>query len=148
VFVGFHYGLCICIYTAYFPSSSPLNTTSFPPLHPYSHKVSHIYSCPIIIINIIILNLGSTNEQEYSIFGFLRLVYLTQHDDLQFHSFSASETISFFFMSGWHISYFLYPFFCCWAPWLISQFDCCVESCNKHVYKGISLIYWFTYFRT
>jgi hypothetical protein len=31
----------------------------------------------------------------------------------------------------------------CWAPLLIPQFGYCEQSCNKHRYSGISLIYWF-----
>jgi hypothetical protein len=53
----------------------------------------------IIIIIIIFLGLGFTNEWEYVIFGLLSLAYLEQHDDLQFHHFPANGIISFFFMA-------------------------------------------------
>jgi hypothetical protein len=42
---------------------------------------------PVIIV-LIILGLSSTNGQEHAVFGLLSLVYLAQHDDLQFHPFS------------------------------------------------------------
>jgi hypothetical protein len=38
-----------------------------------------------IIIFIIILGLGSTNDLELVIFGLLNLAYFAQHDELQFH---------------------------------------------------------------
>jgi hypothetical protein len=34
------------------------------------------------------LGLDSAREQKHAIFVFLSLVYLTEHDDLQFHPFS------------------------------------------------------------
>jgi hypothetical protein len=52
----------------------------FPSLGPY------LYSCSIIII-IVILGLGSRNEWEHVIFGFLCLAYLIQHYPFQFHLF-------------------------------------------------------------
>jgi hypothetical protein len=59
------------------------------------------YSCPIIII-IIILVLGSTNEWEHAIFGFLGLSYLTQHMISSFFHFPANDTIMFFFMTEYY----------------------------------------------
>jgi hypothetical protein len=48
-------------------------------------KQCYLYS--FIIFIIITSGPGSTNEQEHVIFGFLRMVYFTQYDDLQFHPF-------------------------------------------------------------
>jgi hypothetical protein len=84
------------------------------------------------------------------IFGFLSLAYFTKHYDLQFHPFSC-KWHNFIFLYGCVIlysvcvctSYFLYPLTGCWAVWLIPQFSCCEQSCNKHGYSGISLVYWF-----
>jgi hypothetical protein len=39
------------------------------------------------------------------IFGFLSLVYPTQHDDLQSIHFPANDMISFFFMAEWYCIY-------------------------------------------
>jgi hypothetical protein len=47
----------------------------------------HCYLDSFIIFIRITLGPGSTNEQEHVIFEFLRMVYFTQHDDLQFHPF-------------------------------------------------------------
>jgi hypothetical protein len=74
MFGGFHYAVVSIIF---FPPT-PLQTV------PLSH------SCLIIIIiTIIILGIGSTNEQEYTLFGILSLAYLTQQDYFQFHLFSS-----------------------------------------------------------
>jgi hypothetical protein len=62
---------------------------------PQTNTLSH--SHPIIII-IIILDLGSTNEWEREVFGFLILAYFIQHNYLHFHPFSCK----------WHNSTFLY----------------------------------------
>jgi hypothetical protein len=48
---------------------------------------------------IIILGVGSTNELEHVIFGFLSLVYFTQYDISSSIHFPANGIISFFFMA-------------------------------------------------
>jgi hypothetical protein len=62
---------------------------SFPLLLvPPTRQSPPLYSCPIISI---ILGLDSTYKQKHAIFDFLSLVYLTEHDDLQFYPFSCKQ---------------------------------------------------------
>jgi hypothetical protein len=89
------------------------------PLSPHTNSpqtVLHVHSCPIIIITIvvimIILSLGSTNEQEHALFWLLSLACLSQRDELQFHQFSC-KWHNFIFLYGWVIFldiYILYTF--------------------------------------
>jgi hypothetical protein len=74
----------------FFPLPLPL-PVDYPQTIPFS------YSCPIIII---ILGLGSTNERDHMVFGFLSLIYLIQHDDLRFQTFSC-RWHNFIFLYSW-----------------------------------------------
>jgi hypothetical protein len=73
LFGGLHYAVFICLYAR--QSSSPLSIRSFPPPLILSQTVPHLHSWPVITVIIvavitvvIILGLGSINEQEHAIF--------------------------------------------------------------------------------
>jgi hypothetical protein len=64
----------------------------------YSGTVHLLHSCPIIIENIITLDIESTYEQQHMTFGFLSMAYFPQyHISISIH-FPANDIIPFFFM--------------------------------------------------
>jgi hypothetical protein len=74
---------------------------SLVPLHWFTPDSHLLHLSPIIIVAIIvmllliiILSLDSKYEWKHVIFVFLNLVYLTQYDDFQVHSFSVNNIIS------------------------------------------------------
>jgi hypothetical protein len=117
---------CVCVCGILWLSSSLSILFFFPFPHWSPQTVSLLHSCPVILslITIIILGPVFTNEWGYVIFGFLSLAYLTQHGDLQSHSFSC-KWHNFIFLCGWVIfygiciPYFLWPTIGCWKPQLI-----------------------------
>jgi hypothetical protein len=75
-----------------------------------------------IIIIIIILGLGSTSGQEHVIFGLLDLIYLIQHDDLQFHPLFC-KWHNFISLYGWEVHtqthIYIYTTFSLFIHWLL-----------------------------
>jgi hypothetical protein len=96
----FHYAVFICTYVEYFHLLN-LSAISFPfpslsHWHPQTDLRIHSFWFIIIITIIIILGLCSADVWGYVTSGLSRLVYITQHDDLQFHHFPVNNLISFF----------------------------------------------------
>jgi hypothetical protein len=80
---------CICMILYLLWTSSPPSTLSnSPPLLLISLPWSPFYTCPIVIVILITLDLHFTHEQKLVILGFLNLAYFAQNNDLQFHIFS------------------------------------------------------------
>jgi hypothetical protein len=102
----------------------------------------------IIIIIVVNIMLGSTNEWEHVIFGLLSLTCDTQHDDLQVHPFSC-KWHNLRFCYGCNIPlyvYFMYIYFLLFTHWLLDTLTVSTvwllwRKLRLHMSVQVSLLY-------